>query len=270
MGLLISELRKSHHMTQKELAEKLNVTDKAVSKWERGLSCPDISLLSLIADILGITVNELLCGIKDSVTAVDVGESIDNALQYADKVVKHKSKSMLNIFAATFSALMLLGIITCAICDIAISGAFTWSLIPISSIVFAFLLFLPALKFGNKGIAVSLIVLSVLIIPFIYVLSHLIETDAPFLTIGIRMSMISIVFAWSVFALFKKLRSRKLVASAISVWLTIPVYIIVNFTLNKIIDEQLIDIWDIMSFSIIAVVGIVLFVVDHTMRKKRS
>ena len=47
-------------MTQSELAEKMNVTDKAVSKWERNLSCPDINTISKLANILGVSVEELL------------------------------------------------------------------------------------------------------------------------------------------------------------------------------------------------------------------
>ena len=47
-------------MTQAQLAEKLNVTDKAVSKWERNLSYPDIALFPKLADVLGTTVNNLL------------------------------------------------------------------------------------------------------------------------------------------------------------------------------------------------------------------
>ena len=47
-------------MTQNELAEKMNVTDKAVSKWERDLSCPDINTISKLADILDVSVEELL------------------------------------------------------------------------------------------------------------------------------------------------------------------------------------------------------------------
>lgn len=47
-------------MTQNELAEKMNVTDKAVSKWERNLSCPDVNTISKLADILGVSVEELL------------------------------------------------------------------------------------------------------------------------------------------------------------------------------------------------------------------
>ena len=64
-GKLILKLRKKQNRTQKELAEKLNVTDKAVSKWERGDSFPDITLLEPIAKELGVTVSELITGEKD-------------------------------------------------------------------------------------------------------------------------------------------------------------------------------------------------------------
>lgn len=60
VGQLISKLRKEKGMTQQELADKLQITDKAVSKWERGLSCPDISILPQVAEILGVNVDYLL------------------------------------------------------------------------------------------------------------------------------------------------------------------------------------------------------------------
>ena len=60
MGAVIAGRRKALSMTQAELAGKLNVTDKAVSKWERNVSCPDIALLPRLAAVLGISVEELL------------------------------------------------------------------------------------------------------------------------------------------------------------------------------------------------------------------
>lgn len=60
IGKMISLLRKEKEMTQSELAEKMNVTDKAVSKWERDLSCPDINTISKLADVLEVSVDELL------------------------------------------------------------------------------------------------------------------------------------------------------------------------------------------------------------------
>ena len=60
IGETISSLRKKKGMTQNEIAEKMNITDKAVSKWERDLSCPDINTISKLADVLDVSVEELL------------------------------------------------------------------------------------------------------------------------------------------------------------------------------------------------------------------
>ena len=60
LGEMISTLRKEQGLTQAGLAEKMNVTDKAVSKWERDLSCPDIGSLPKLAEIFSISVDELM------------------------------------------------------------------------------------------------------------------------------------------------------------------------------------------------------------------
>ena len=60
MGMMIASKRKELGVTQMELAEKMGVTDKAVSKWERDLSYPDISSLPKLAEILGVSVDELM------------------------------------------------------------------------------------------------------------------------------------------------------------------------------------------------------------------
>ncbi len=59
-GAYIRALRSQNRMTQSQLAAKLNVTDKAVSKWERDLSRPDVALFPKLADVLGVSVNDLL------------------------------------------------------------------------------------------------------------------------------------------------------------------------------------------------------------------
>ena len=81
-GRRIQQLRKSHGWTQRELAERLNVTDRAVSKWERGLNYPDMAILEPLAKALDSTVVEIL-GIEnipeservDAVTEVAVNET---------------------------------------------------------------------------------------------------------------------------------------------------------------------------------------------------
>lgn len=60
LGNKIAALRKERNMTQAELAQKMGVTDKAVSKWERELSCPDVSSLPRLAEVFEISVDELM------------------------------------------------------------------------------------------------------------------------------------------------------------------------------------------------------------------
>ena len=62
IGKFIAKQRKAKNLTQMQLAEKLNITDKAISKWERGISMPDTSIMLELCDILKVSVKELLCG----------------------------------------------------------------------------------------------------------------------------------------------------------------------------------------------------------------
>lgn len=61
-GKLIAELRKKQGLTQQQLADKMNLSNKTISKWESGAGAPDISNLSVLAEVLGISVDELLRG----------------------------------------------------------------------------------------------------------------------------------------------------------------------------------------------------------------
>ena len=66
IGKFIANLRKEKNMTQQELAKKLGVTDRAISKWENGRGLPDYSLLQDLCDTLSISINELFSGEKIS------------------------------------------------------------------------------------------------------------------------------------------------------------------------------------------------------------
>lgn len=69
---MIAELRKQHGMTQLELAKKIGVTDQAVSKWERDLSCPDIHSIPKLAETLNVSVEELILIIKCYITLISI------------------------------------------------------------------------------------------------------------------------------------------------------------------------------------------------------
>ena len=84
LGMMISSLRKEKGMTQLELAEKMGVTDKAVSKWERDLSFPDINSIPKLAEIFEVSVDELMqvkTETKENMGKNKVEEIIDTALK---------------------------------------------------------------------------------------------------------------------------------------------------------------------------------------------
>lgn len=82
IGRLISKARKDKNMTQNDLASLLHITDKAVSKWERGISLPDISLLIPISNILDISVYELLGGeMKEEMSKKEVEEVVKTSVK---------------------------------------------------------------------------------------------------------------------------------------------------------------------------------------------
>lgn len=66
IGHLISLLRRERHMTQRQLAELMHISDKTVSKWERGLGCPDVSLLRSLSAVFEVNLDQLLSGELDS------------------------------------------------------------------------------------------------------------------------------------------------------------------------------------------------------------
>lgn len=66
IGMLIYRLRKEKHLTQLQLAQQMNISDKTISKWERGAGCPDISLLSDLSKIFDVDLEKLLSGELDS------------------------------------------------------------------------------------------------------------------------------------------------------------------------------------------------------------
>ena len=113
-GGMIAALRKEKSMTQLDLATKMGVTDKAVSKWERDLSFPDVASLPLLAEVLGVTVDELL----QAKTKADESPLREKAARMVDLGLRAVAVAMGVAVAAlaflgqidTTSALVMLGI----------------------------------------------------------------------------------------------------------------------------------------------------------------
>ena len=110
IGKFIQEKRKEKRLTQKELAQKLGVTDKAVSKWERGLGCPDVSILEVLANELGVSILEILKGriIENEIKVTEANDYITETINYTKNNIKETTNRIIAFIIISITLLLLL------------------------------------------------------------------------------------------------------------------------------------------------------------------
>jgi len=118
IGKFIAEMRKEKNMTQVDLANKLGITDRAISKWENGRGMPDLSLIKPLCNELKITINDLLSGEKlnESEYQEKLEENILKTIDYTDKKIIKTKKIFKTII--TVISILILSLIIMFIVDI--------------------------------------------------------------------------------------------------------------------------------------------------------
>ncbi len=118
LGSFIAVLRKASGMTQKELAQKLNVSDKAVSRWERDESAPDLTLIPVIADIFGVTSDELLRGERSQRETEEIfSQKSQKQLDY----ILERNAMKFKVQSIICSGVALIGLIAAMLFDFALA-----------------------------------------------------------------------------------------------------------------------------------------------------
>lgn len=267
IGKFIANCRKGKKMTQAQLAEKLNITDRAVSKWETGKSMPDSSIMLELCELLGITVNELLSGEKIKIETYEK-QADENLIALKRKEEHNAAKN--GVIFTLFSATLLIAATVCFICDIAISHSLTWSTIPAGSILYTWLITSPAILLKGRRITGTLLSLSIFTLPYLYLLSCLLTTRAVF-TIGAPIAAISILFLWLIAAVITRMgKTNKLTALGITLLLLIPLTLIINVILSKTIATPILDLWDLLSFLLILLIALPSLLYGQARKKHTS
>ena len=213
---------------------------------------------------MGITVNELLSGEEIDIKNFEK-RADENLIALKRKDENNMTKNV--IISILFSVTLLIGIMVCLICNIAISGSLTWSQVPVSSIVFAWVVSFPSIILGKRGIVVSLISLSVFTIPYLFLLGNLIKVKEVF-SVGAAVAVTSIVFLWIIAATFNHIgKKRKLIALGTTFLLAIPFVIIVNVMLSIMIETPVFDIWDMLSIFILMIFAFASLICDYAKKK---
>ncbi len=124
-GEFLKQKRREKRLTQKDLAKKLFVSESAVSKWEKNIAHPDITLLPTLSEILGVTEHELITASIDKQSRVE-------------KVQAKKWRTLSFSWSLFFYISYVIALIPCFICDLAINNGLTWFWIVLSAELFAF------------------------------------------------------------------------------------------------------------------------------------
>lgn len=157
IGRFIAALRKANGMTQKELAEQLNVSDKAVSRWERDESAPDLSLIPVIAEIFHVTSDEILRGERASYQDTGITKNSEKGKKQIAMLLE-KAKRKFQMYSLITMGIAGVGLIAAMICNFgflrANIGFFVGCIFYLAAVLvvaIAFLNILPTIQIEEAG-----------------------------------------------------------------------------------------------------------------------
>lgn len=256
MGRLIRALRRERGLTQKALAQQLHVTDKAVSKWERDLSCPDIALLGALAGALGTTADRLLAGEpgQDAPAAAPAPGTKKTPAARDPQTLRRRC-------AAVWVLLLAVGVLVCGVCDLSTGGR-GWALYPALSCLLAGAVTVWPILRGAKGVLPALLWLSVLIGPFLYALDRLIAAEASILPVGLAAAGLGLALLWGCYGAARHWRTRPLRAGAACAGLCAAANLAVNLALARLLNIPLLDGWDLLTLGLLAALAAALLLLD--------
>lgn len=176
------------------------------------------------------------------------------------------------ICSISLTALFLGGIAVCAIVDVAINNGFSWSLYPISSIVFVWFVLFPIILFGKKGILPSMGVLTVLIVPYLFALDRIAGVEGLIFKAGAIIAAIFLIFLWSVWFIMKRYKNRKWIGAGISTILAAGVCVLINYSLSLTLTPEAaaFDVWDLLNIVILVVAGLAMISLDLILEKRKE
>ena len=214
--LFIRDRRLELGLTQQQLADRLGITDKAVSKWERGVCYPDITLLRTLADALEVTVSELLAGQRDEAAPVpsELTDVVLDTVSYAETARRKNSGWRFWLFVALTAGCLIAALVLSIILLTVDSGHRQAMLLAIKCVAFGWALCCPLLR-SAWPVRDFLLMLSFAIVPFL--------TQFPGWYWTPWIALLSVIYLWAVYFICRRwLRQRLWLAAGWSLLLCVP------------------------------------------------
>src|SRR5690554_2729963 len=208
VGAFIRQERKKQSLTQKDLGEAVGVSDKAVSKWERGLSFPDITLLSALADVLDVSIVELIQGERFQEDKVDVNsikEVVNMTVSYSDKSYQEKSRKIITIIMLLVAVI---SSVTCLIVNLAVTSSVDWALYPIGAFVLVFAILLPILYIKDRKMEYTLVIGGIATIGYLLLIQLLTNTSRWAITIEVPVTLFIGILTYVIFKMYTLIKNK--------------------------------------------------------------
>ena len=206
IGQFIRDRRLELGLTQQQLADKLGITDKAVSKWERGISYPDITLLRTLADELAVSVTELLAGEREAETASPVPPEVEDVVldtvSYAETARRRNGGWRFWTFVALTTACLAAALV---LLIIYFANGNAYILLAAKCVAFGWALCYPLLRADRRPVACSLAVLTFAIVPFLWQILPL-----PRYPWAHLVALLAVAYLWAVYFICRRLLRRRM------------------------------------------------------------
>ena len=225
IGLFIRDRRLALGLTQQQLAERVGITDKAVSKWERSVSYPDITLLRELAAALEVSVTELLAGEREEApTPVPpaVESVVVDTVAYAETARRKNGGWRWWLFVGLTAGCLIAAMVVCIVNGF----RFTWSLGVLKCLAFGWAVCYPLLR-TERPVRNALVIASVGVYPFL-------------LSLGLRKGFVlgivilSVAYAWAVYWIWLRWRGDWGKLTFLVVVLGILLHIGINMWVSRI------------------------------------
>lgn len=230
VGNFIQKSRKRLHLTQKDLAQKLRVTDKAVSKWERGLAYPDITLIPKLAEIFDVSVEEIMLSEESGQTNSKQSKQ-ERLILATDKINRKSVGKKLNIAFIAVCLVSIFTIVLLSAINLLINSAtnsnLLWSIIPSANLLGVMAVFATAVYVKKHKLAKSLAIATVASFGLLFVIEVI--TPAKGWPIQIGLPIICIVMLSILVSTYLKYkRANNFLISAFCVFASLVISIISN------------------------------------------
>ncbi len=257
IGRFIRDRRLALGLTQQQLADKLDITDKAVSKWERGLSCPDITLLRRLADALEVSVSELLGGEREDAAVVPaaVEDVVLDTVAYAETARRRNGGWRFWTFVA-FTALCLIAVLALFIIYLS-TNRNTYVMLAIRCVALGWAVCYPLLRWERYPLRGALLIATFAVFPFLLQFPRWIWQWAMWI------ALLGVIYLWAVYFIGCRLRERIWLAAGWSFLLGTPL----TFAISGILQSRGIE-GNAVGIVSTALTAGACFLIDFTLRRR--